>query len=157
LSLHEQLLETQETLRLQATRDALTGCFNRRGILELLERELARARRPGTPTSIVLGDLDHFKAVNDGHGHAGGDAVLRGVAQRLARSLREYDAVGRYGGEEFLLVLPQCDLGNAAAVAERVRSAVADTPVIAGGADVAATVSLGVALCAGTPDATAIE
>jgi len=153
LSLHAQLLETQEILRVQATRDALTGFYNRRGILELLERELARGRRLSMPTAIALCDVDHFKPINDNHGHAAGDAVLREVAQRLGGSVREYDAVGRYGGEEFLLVLPQCALVDAIAVAERVRGAVCERPMAVAGTAVEVTLSVGVALCAGASEA----
>jgi diguanylate cyclase (GGDEF)-like protein len=124
-----RIVDLQEALRTLATRDALTGTWNRRAILEILRRELARGAREGTPVGVVLADLDHFKRVNDTLGHLTGDAVLSEAARRIGAALRPYDALGRYGGEEFLIVLPGCDPEGASQVAERVRGRVAEAPV----------------------------
>ena len=141
----ERIITLQEALRIQASHDALTGIFNRGAIIEVLQRELERARRATTPVSVVLADLDHFKSVNDTHGHPAGDAVLRETARRLRAPLRPYDSLGRYGGEEFLLVLPDCPEADAAAVAERVRLAVAEVPMELSAGRIAVTVSFGTA------------
>jgi PleD family two-component response regulator len=106
LDLQEELLRAREALRLQATHDALTGLMNRSAILERLRNELSRSSRDRQPLAVLLADLDRFKLVNDKCGHLAGDAVLRESALRMKSALRRYDAVGRYGGEEFLLVLP---------------------------------------------------
>lgn len=125
LSLHDALLDAQRKLIRQATYDELTNLFNRRRILEVLQTELARAERERHPVGIVLADVDKFKSVNDTFGHNVGDQVLRETARRMQHSVRSYDSIGRYGGEEFLLVLPGCDLGCAGQQAERLRLAVA--------------------------------
>jgi diguanylate cyclase (GGDEF)-like protein len=145
LSLQEQLLTAQKRLEEQATRDALTGIWNRGAILEILDRELARVSREGGSLGILLADVDHFKQVNDTHGHLAGDRVLREVAQRLQVVLRTYDAVGRYGGEEFLVVLPGCDTATILHLAERLRQSIADRPVEQDGFSVPITLSLGAA------------
>ncbi len=123
LALQEQLLATQRLLREQASRDSLTGLWNRAMILEILERELARSRRERQPVAVILADLDHFKRINDTHGHLAGDCVLRQAGQRLRTALRPYDTVGRYGGEEFLVVLSGCGTSAALMLAERLRQA----------------------------------
>jgi len=147
LRLHGELLATQETLRVQATRDVLTGLWNRRAIMDTLGNEIERASRDGSPMAVIMGDLDWFKKINDTHGHQGGDSVLREAAMRVANSVRVYDAVGRYGGEEILVVLPRCDRAQALIVAERIRECMAAGPIESGGADIAVTISLGVAVC----------
>ena len=129
VDLQSQLLTAQEALRVQATRDSLTGLWNRPAILEILSRELARSLREGIPLGIVMGDLDHFKKVNDTYGHPVGDHVLREVGVRMANSIRAYDAAGRYGGEEFLLILPGCDAESTLQTAERIRSQLTQAPV----------------------------
>jgi diguanylate cyclase (GGDEF)-like protein len=146
LRLQERYLASQQALRDLASHDALTGLWNRAGILELLDRELARAARAGEPLAVVIADLDHFKSVNDTFGHLVGDEVLRSAARRLREAIRPYDSVGRYGGEEFLIILPHCDDEYAARLAERLRLAVATEPVRVPGRDVAVTVSLGVSV-----------
>ena len=141
----ERIVVLQEALRVQATQDTLTGAMNRGAIFDMLKRELAHSARTGAPIAVIMCDLDHFKQINDTYGHPSGDAVLREASSRLKGVLRGYDALGRYGGEEFMLVLPSCTAEHAAEVAERARRAVADTPVIAGGAIVPISASFGVA------------
>ncbi len=143
LELQGELLETQAALHEQATRDALTHLWNRRAILEILNRELARSLREGSPLGIVLGDVDRFKSINDEFGHIVGDTVLRKVAVQMAASVRQYDAVGRYGGDEFLIVLPGCDLAAAESLAERVRVATERIPESVLGIDRKVTMSFG--------------
>lgn len=138
ITFQEQLLET-------ATRDALTGVWNRGAILGVLDRELTRARREGTPVGVVMADLDHFKQINDSFGHLVGDQVLRQAAQRMQGVLRPYDGVGRYGGEEFLVILPGCNAAATAELAERLRRCVANEPIVRECQEVAVTLSLGVA------------
>jgi two-component system cell cycle response regulator len=145
LELQAALLKAQDDLRILATRDSLTGLFNRRAILDMLERELARAQRENASVSVLVADVDYFKQVNDLHGHAAGDAVLRQIAERMLSSVRAYDAVGRYGGEEVLLVLPHCDDGDALRTAERTRVAIAAEPCRALNEELTVRVSIGVA------------
>jgi diguanylate cyclase (GGDEF)-like protein len=135
-------------LALASRRDGLTGLPNRRAFDEELAREVARAARSGAPLALVVLDVDRFKAVNDGHGHPAGDAVLREVAARAAAAIRQGDLAARLGGEEFALLLPGADLSGAAELAERVRAAVAGAPVPAAGQSIAVTVSLGCAALA---------
>ncbi len=128
-----------------ARRDALTGLANRRAFEESLQREVARARRSGSFLSVVALDVDHFKSVNDTHGHAAGDAVLAEVAARSQRALRAEDLLARIGGEELAALLPGATLEAAVEVAERIRHAVCDSAIAVGEADVELTVSLGCA------------
>ena len=151
LDLQEELLKTREALREQATHDGLTGLLNRNSILETLNDEISRAARANQPVSVLMVDLDRFKLVNDTHGHLAGDAVLREAARRLRSSARRYDSVGRYGGEEFLVVLPGCDASDAAAQAERMREAIAATPFITPSQPLLVTASLGVACSSHCP------
>jgi len=139
LQLEDSLVEARENMRYQATHDSLTTLFNRGIIMELLARELSRSIREKGCTTILLGDLDHFKEINDTHGHVVGDEVLREVARRLLSSVRSYDFVGRYGGEEFLIVLNNCDTDGAMARAEEVRLAVGRSPVAASDGSVPVT------------------
>ena len=141
-----ELLQAQESLRFHAEHDALTGVRNRRAIRDVLRKELARCRREGTTLGVILADVDHFKKINDHYGHASGDAVLVNVVQRISATLRSYDLLGRYGGEEFLIIAPGCDLDVAHKLAERVRAAVGDEPIDLGDDLVATSVSLGVTL-----------
>lgn len=146
----ERIIGLQQALRVQATHDALTGILNRGTIFDLLQRELAKAQRSDAAVGVVLTDVDHFKQINDHHGHPAGDAVLRECAQRLRSSLRAYDAVGRYGGEEFLIVLPGCGRAVAGDVAERARAALTQAPVNYGGTLIPVTASFGVAVADAT-------
>lgn len=123
LDLQEQLMRARDALREQATRDGLTGIWNRVTILEILDKEIARARREGGSVGVLMADLDGFKQINDSFGHLTGDSVLRQAAQTLSANVRQYDSVGRYGGEEFLVVLPGCDQDGCFAQAERLRAA----------------------------------
>lgn len=152
LDLQHALLESREALREQATRDALTGIWNRRAILEHLQRELYRMRREGGSVAVVLADLDHFKSVNDVHGHAAGDAVLQEAARRLGGSLRPYDHLGRYGGEEFLLALSGCGAAEGERVANRVRQCLSDGTIAIPGGALHVTASFGVAAAGGDAD-----
>jgi two-component system, cell cycle response regulator len=146
LDLQEELVAARESMREAAMRDSLTGLLNHAEIFGMLERELERARREKKPLSVLLGDIDHFKKVNDSHGHLFGDEALREIARRLQSKLRPYDGVGRYGGEEFLLVLPACDLEGAMQRANELRETIANAPVVAGGVERSITMSLGVAV-----------
>lgn len=129
--------------------DHLTGVANRRAFFEAAELELQRNGHAPRPTALVLLDADHFKRINDRHGHAGGDAVLRRLGQLLAATFRQVDVVARVGGEEFAVLLPSSDADAAVAVAERLRRLVAGRPVAYDGADIAFTISAGVAACDG--------
>src|SRR5262249_4679431 len=108
LDLQRQLFTAYEEMRHRATHDALTGVYNRAAILEELQKEWMRFQRDGGTLGVVTCDLDHFKRINDTYGHSAGDAVLREAARRMRSVLRAYDAIGRYGGEEFLIVIPGC-------------------------------------------------
>jgi diguanylate cyclase (GGDEF)-like protein/PAS domain S-box-containing protein len=139
--------QAQEELERLATIDPLTQIANRRHFLALAERELARMRRDLTTAAVLMLDIDHFKAVNDTHGHAVGDQVLQAVAAGCARMLRDVDLFGRLGGEEFAVVLPDTDLDAATVAAERLRATVAGLAleIAHGAAPIAVTISLGVA------------
>jgi diguanylate cyclase (GGDEF)-like protein len=140
----KRILELQQSLRFAATHDFLTNLLNRSEILAALERELARAGREEKPTTVILADIDHFKRVNDTLGHAAGDDVLKEVARRLKLDLRPYDLVGRYGGEEFLLILPGCNLQHGAKRADEIRNLVARDPISTPVGLSSATISMGV-------------
>jgi two-component system, cell cycle response regulator len=144
LQLEDRLVEARETMRFKATHDTLTSLFNRGVILDLLSRELSRTRRENGCTVVMLGDLDRFKHVNDTYGHVVGDEVLREVARRLLGSVRSYDFVGRYGGEEFLIVLNNCDSSQAFGRAEEVRNGIASHPVQTARGPLPITMSVGV-------------
>jgi two-component system, cell cycle response regulator len=146
LDLEDRLVEAREQMRFQATHDGLTTLWNRGVILDLLGRELARSAREGVCTAILFCDLDHFKDVNDTYGHPAGDEVLKETAKRLLSSVRSYDFVGRYGGEEFLVVLNNCNPAFGFARAEEIRKAIAQRPVPTSNGPVPITMSLGLLL-----------
>jgi two-component system, cell cycle response regulator len=146
LALQRNLLQSRQALEYKSTHDALTGVWNRGEVLGLLEREIARAQREGCSVCIIMIDVDHFKDVNDTHGHLAGDAALREVSTRLASCVRPYDAIGRYGGEEFLVVLSGCSAANAVRLADRLREEVCISPIILNEAQLEVTISLGVAI-----------
>ncbi len=146
LSMALSNLELQERLRIQSIREPLTGLFNRRYLEESLARELARCERRGLPLSVMMMDLDHFKAFNDLHGHVGGDTLLSGFGQLLLRLARAEDIACRYGGEEFTLILPETDAQTARERAESIRAAVGAMRIRHMGQELpAVTVSIGVA------------
>lgn len=146
LQLQDEVLRSREQLRSQAMLDSLTGLCSRRSIFQSLSDEAARSRRTGVPLGLLMLDLDNFKTINDTHGHLAGDCVLAQVADRVVSVVRPYDHTGRYGGEEFLIVLPDCPADLLATVAERIRARIADQPVITAGGRIDVTVSIGGAI-----------
>ena len=146
VSLQNQLITTRELFRHQALRDPLTGLWNCVAALDVLEQELARARRQSTAVGVLLADLDHFKQVNDRYGHLVGDAVLREVARTLCNETRPYDTVGRQGGEEFLVVVPESTEASLSTIAERIRAAVERISIPSDSGPVQVTISLGTAI-----------
>lgn len=144
LKLEDKLVEAREEMRFKATYDPLTGLLNRGVILDLLSRELSRTHREDGCTTILMGDLDHFKSINDTRGHLVGDEVLMEIARRMLGSVRSYDFVGRYGGEEFLIVLSNCDTSSSLSRAEEIRRAIASGPVQTIQGPIPVTMSLGV-------------
>ncbi len=146
LRLEDHLVEARESVRFQGTHDLFPSLWNRGVIVELLSREIHRSRRENNCTAVMLCDIDHFKLVNDQHGHSAGDDVLREVAQRLQRSVRSYDMVGHYGGEEFLVILNKCDAAGAAVRAENLRTVIPAKPLRTRAASLSLRISIGVAL-----------
>jgi diguanylate cyclase (GGDEF)-like protein len=128
-----------------STRDALTGLYNRWFVIEKIESEMNRSLRHGSPMSVLMLDVDHFKRVNDTWGHGAGDQVLQGIGKLLRDSCRVYDVPGRYGGEEFCVVLPETKPGNTTVVAERIRSRLEATALPCGETSIAVTASIGIA------------
>lgn len=147
-----RLLQTKDALRREASHDSLTGLWNHKVILEILHRELLRAERDRQSVGVIMVDVDHFKAINDTRGHAAGDHVLRIIASGIAAMVRPYDSVGRYGGEEFLIIAPGCGPVEAWELAERVRAHVASCSIMAGGSEVRVSLSLGVATATASSD-----
>jgi diguanylate cyclase (GGDEF)-like protein len=147
IDLQLSLMEAREELREKASKDLLTMLPNRAAIVGTLEQEVARCHRDQRSVGVILLDIDHFKKVNDTFGHFAGDAVLRETAARLRSSMRPYDQVGRYGGEEFLVVLPNCELEPAANQAERMRQRLEESKVLAdAGTEISVTASFGVTI-----------
>jgi diguanylate cyclase (GGDEF)-like protein len=143
IQLEDHLLKTQKRLYELSTRDNLTALWNRATILQFLEEELEQGAREKSPTSAIMLDVDLFKIVNDTYGHLAGDAVLRGIAAGLVKNVRLYDKIGRYGGDEIFIVLPNCSLTNVAKIAERLRLACARNKIKVPGGRISATLSLG--------------
>lgn len=140
-----QLTEQNEELKRLASTDGLTGLTNRRTLYEFLGTGVSRVRRYGGTLSLLMIDIDHFKRVNDTWGHAAGDTVLRNIAQLIRLALRDVDIAGRYGGEEFVVLLPETEIDGAMQIAERLRLSVAGTPVPQeSGPPIPVTVSVGV-------------
>ena len=143
LDLQAELMAARESLRYQATHDCLTGLLNRSATMDALRSELERAGRQGSPLCLMIGDIDHFKNINDTHGHTIGDAVLCEAARRMRSSLRAYDTVGRYGGEEFLFVMPGCDVYHAQSQAERIQDSITSRPIDLPRVSISLTMSIG--------------
>ncbi|MCJ7681383.1 MAG: diguanylate cyclase [Candidatus Aminicenantes bacterium] len=144
INLETQLLETQKRLHELATRDGLTDLWNRTAILKILEEETERSRREQTPLGVIMIDIDHFKDVNDSCGHLSGDAVLVAIARRLMDNVRPYDKIGRYGGDEILIVLPHSSCANLEIIADRLQKAIADKKFIVPGYEpLEVTISIG--------------
>jgi diguanylate cyclase (GGDEF)-like protein len=143
--LQDELLEAKAELERRALYDSLTGAKNRGAILDVAKRELSRSKRSGKPFAVAIADVDHFKRVNDTYGHPAGDAVLREFVKRTGNVVRAHDDLGRYGGEEFLFVLPECPTEGALNAAERLRIAVAEEGWYVGGTQISITASFGIA------------
>ncbi len=144
ISVAKRILDLHQSLRFAATHDFLTKLLNRAEILASLRRELSRSAREDKPIAIIMADVDHFKKINDSLGHPVGDTVLKEVAERLKLDLRPYDLVGRYGGEEFLILLPNCGLKVATRRADEIRDLVCKDAIVTTFAKVPVTVSMGI-------------
>lgn len=153
LLMQKWLLTAQDALRREATHDWLTSVWNHAGILGILDRELLRAQRNGTFLGVMMIDVDRFKSINDSLGHATGDAVLRELAREFGEVLRSYDSLGRYGGEEFLVVAPGCGLAESHELAERIRAHVESHAIASKDVTIPVTVSIGVTASGGASSA----
>jgi len=149
VQLQSELLETKKNLEIQSRTDPLTGVLNRRAILSQIENELCRAKRDNAHISISMLDLDHFKKINDTFGHLAGDAVLRETMNRVEEAIRTYDAIGRFGGEEFIVVFPGAKQTDAFAIAERIRLKINGKNADVDGISIPFTISQGLATCNG--------
>jgi diguanylate cyclase (GGDEF)-like protein len=148
----EALIEKNRELHEQSITDGLTGLFNRKQIMDLFDLELTRTLRYGTPFSILIADIDHFKQINDTYGHLAGDAVLRRMADTLRQAVRECDHVGRYGGEEFLIILPNTESDQAIDVAQRIRKEISRVRFHNDGRELSLTISVGLSQCTDADD-----
>ena len=158
LGLQQELVRARESMRFSSSHDGLTGLMNRTEILRALDLELDRSHREKKPLTVLMADIDHFKMVNDQLGHLAGDEVLREVAKRLRSQLRTYDSVGRYGGEEFLILMPGCDVVAALVRADQIRSALSSSAIGSSAKARTITLSIGAAVTDGSvrPDAHAL-
>jgi diguanylate cyclase (GGDEF)-like protein len=150
VELQHELLAARQELERRANHDALTGAANRGAVLSKVEAEAARSARQGNHYCLILFDLDFFKRINDSHGHRAGDIVLKEAVRRAQIELRPYDVLGRYGGEEFMVLLPGCELRAGAVVAERLRKSFADTPFQVDSRELDVTASFGI-VCSSQP------
>lgn len=150
LKVQDELIAARDALHFQATHDLLTGVASRGAAFEFLARELARAHREKKSVGIVLADIDHFKAINDKFGHMAGDLVLQEIARRMTKCTRPYDCVGRYGGEEFLMIFPASTDEGILRLAERMRKAIEATRVRTPEGEIAITASFGVLVAHGS-------
>lgn len=151
LAVQRDLLAAQEKLRYQASHDSLTGLWNRPAMLDFLHKEIERACRHAIGLGILLLDADHFKAVNDTRGHLAGDEALHEIGLRISRAIRPYDIAGRYGGEEFLIILPECGRDETECIAERIRATIGGAPFVAGASSFPLTMSIGATVSTGSP------
>ena len=147
LELQATLHEANIALAHEATHDPLTGIYNRRATMDALSRELSREERQRNGLAIGMCDIDYFKKINDVHGHQVGDEVFCGVVCLMVKCLRQYDSVGRFGGEEFVVITPGVKEGNVGALYERFRAAVADNPIVTKAGEIPITLSIGIAVC----------
>lgn len=145
LELQAALIHAHDTLQYESAHDALTALWNRGAIIGFLENEVERQQRSSQPLGVMMADVDHFKKVNDTYGHLVGDTVLKEVGRRLAEGVRTYDSVGRYGGEEFLVIVPGCKPADLAASAERLRRSIAEPRFETSAGSLAITLSIGIA------------
>jgi two-component system cell cycle response regulator len=153
VKLQQNLVCAKDALQFSASHDFLTGLWNRSEIAAFLQRELARSLRDRNHVGLLLVDIDHFKAINDQFGHEAGDCVLKEVARRFVGAVRQYDGVGRYGGEEFLLVMPGCDLSITLRRANEIRNLISSKSVSIASGKTTVTVSVGVAVTDSTANA----
>jgi diguanylate cyclase (GGDEF)-like protein len=149
LEVERRLVSSLKESEYRATHDSLTGAHNRHSIMDLLHREASRCKRTQQQLGLLIIDIDNFKAINDAYGHPAGDEVLKQLAFKMTASLRPYDTLGRLGGEEFMVLLPNCALTEAAAVAERLRHNVSRDKLAVGQLTLPVTVSIGVATAKG--------
>jgi diguanylate cyclase (GGDEF)-like protein len=156
VQLQQQLIATREQLREKAMHDPLTGLLSRGAFFEICDAEVARAGRSGSPLALVMTDLDHFKRINDRHGHQAGDDVLCETARRLRVTFRRSDAIGRYGGEEFVALAVGCGLEDAMCLAERYRASISGAPFETSAGRLDVTTSVGVAVVAGLDGSAAL-
>jgi two-component system cell cycle response regulator len=145
LELQAALIRAHDTLQYESAHDALTALWNRGAIIGFLKNEIKRQQRSSQPLGVMMADVDHFKKVNDTYGHLVGDTVLKEVGRRLAEGVRTYDSVGRYGGEEFLVIVPGCKPADLAAGAERLRRSIAEAKFETSAGSLAVTLSIGIA------------
>lgn len=139
----KRIVDLQKQLQELASRDSLTGLWNRKRMFRILDKEINRARRDKLPLAIIMVDIDKFKAINDTHGHHVGDLILQEIAATLRKNVRNYDEVCRYGGDEFLVILPNCDVTNTENIAERLRNSIFNKRIKSEGDSLNVTLSLG--------------
>lgn len=152
VELQQKLVSANTALHFSATHDFLTRIWNRAEVLAFLQRELARCRRDATTVGLILVDVDHFKKVNDQFGHQTGDLVLQEIARRFSHCVREYDGLGRYGGEEFLIILTGCNLATTLRRANEIRTVISSEPIAGSHGAMPVSVSMGVSVAEASED-----